>query len=61
MNSFTYTIDVPNHKSVLIINKGFYISFLTNRPNWFWRMMQYLFFGFKWERIQLNDLQNRKK
>jgi hypothetical protein len=21
-------------------------------PNWFWRKMQWLFFGFKWEKIK---------
>jgi hypothetical protein len=28
-----------------------------NEPNWFWRWMQYLAFGFRWERKSSNGQQ----
>jgi hypothetical protein len=29
----------------------------STAPNWFWRKMQYIFFGFKWEKITQKNSQ----
>lgn len=41
-------IHVPDKGDTLRVCEKFWINGLK-KPNWFWRMMQYLFFGFRWE------------
>lgn len=38
-------------KSKLTINENLIFHFQKDKPNWFWRMMHRIFFGFKWEDI----------
>jgi len=40
---------LPNYESCLKINKDLQIDFMREKPNWWFRMWQKLFFGFEWE------------
>ncbi|KKM64404.1 hypothetical protein LCGC14_1501760 [marine sediment metagenome] len=47
-----HIVDIPKVKSSLCIGKdkkGIQFNLLCNRPNWFWRMCQWLFLGFVWK------------
>lgn len=41
------------HKSKLIVVDGFEICFTKSIPNWWWRLWHKIFFGFKWEKMNL--------
>lgn len=42
-------IFIPKYKSTLKINTDLQISFLKEKPNWWFRIWQKLFLGFEWE------------
>lgn len=42
-------IHPTNEQSSLTITQGFVIGFEAKRPNWFWRMWQYLLLGWRWK------------
>lgn len=41
----------PQYKSKLIIHTGYEIYLESKMPNWFNRLMQRIFLGWKWEKI----------
>lgn len=41
-------LDYPPKSEVSIFNGGYKITFMNERPNWWWRMWQYLLLGWKW-------------
>jgi hypothetical protein len=45
-------IVLPKYRAELIINDSFHISTFKKLPNFFWCFMQYIFFGFKWRKIE---------
>lgn len=52
------TLDTSNFNSTinpfqseLMINDNLSFSMFTKKPNWWWRMWQYLLFGFKWRAL----------
>jgi len=45
-------LKVPIYKSMLIINDSLNYCFESDQPNFFWRFMHYIFFGFKWKKIE---------
>ena len=53
MNTDIYTItSLPSVKSILIFADGFQIHMTCEVPNFFWRLMHYLCFGFKWKSVE---------
>lgn len=46
------TIQSIKYQSTLIINEGLRINFTQKRPNFVWRLLQRLVFGFKWEKLK---------
>ena len=48
-NPGVMTFSVPNYKSTLKINNDVRISFIQNKPNWWWRFWQRVLLGFRWE------------
>lgn len=46
--NYTHIIFTQNPLCNLIINTNLVIQFYAKKPNWWWRMWQFLIFGFKW-------------
>ena len=46
-------IENPTYRSLIYINndKSTTFSFLTPRPNLWWRLWHWVFFGIKWEKL----------
>lgn len=40
----------PSTKSVLYVNTELQFHFTYPRPNWWWRMWQWILLGWKWEK-----------
>lgn len=50
VDEFGYILaSLPETKSTLIINQNFQINFSQQKPNWFWRLWQYLLLGWRWK------------
>jgi hypothetical protein len=48
-----YTLNIPEYSDWQVtLTAGATLRPLKGKePNWFWRKMQYLAFGFKWEKV----------
>ena len=44
-------LEVPKVESRLLVNENFQIEFVNKRPCLWWRLWQWIFFGFVWEEI----------
>ncbi len=44
-------IQWPEEKSVLIPTPGSEIRFPHNKPNWWWRIWQFLLLGWRWRNL----------
>lgn len=44
-------VDVPKNRSKLILVEALHVLLPCVRPHWWWRLWQYLLFGFRWEAI----------
>jgi len=51
-NGTSFDIQWPEYRSKLIPTEGFEIQLPHDKPNWWWRIWQYVFFGFKWEDVK---------
>ena len=51
---YSSTIQPPVQSILTVTNTGTFLAFhLTcERPNWWWRMWQYLILGFRWEKVE---------
>lgn len=38
-------------QSELVINYGFSVTFFAPKPNWWWRLWQWLLLGWRWEDV----------
>ena len=45
----------PINLSELIVTPGFSIKFPHSQPNRWWRFWHWVFFGFKWHRLEANE------
>lgn len=45
-------LSISKYKSELQICKDFIIRFESERPNFFWRWMTYIMFGWKWKHFK---------
>lgn len=43
---------IPSYKSKLKINSNLTFYLVNEKPNWWWKLWQYLLFGFKWEKVE---------
>jgi hypothetical protein len=44
-------IEYPVIRSILHMNDSLHISLYTRIPNRWWRFWQFVFFGFRWEKV----------
>lgn len=52
-DSNLFCISQPEYEATLTISPGFEIHFTHNKPNWWWRMWQFILLGWRWQSVQL--------
>lgn len=53
-SSATFTLNTPKVRSKLIFvdSSVFVINSASKKPNWWWRLWQYLLLGVRWEDVE---------